>query len=162
MSADDIPTADPTSGPAPQASQPTQSWLKFDWFPAGHVLLPQGGKVGKLYVLRSGEVQIERDGTYINSTNQPGAIFGEMSLLLDIPHSATVSAVTDIEVFVIDDALRVLEANPGWTLQIARLLAQRVNATTQMLAQSSQEDVAHRQRLVVPQNVFSTWADPQV
>ena len=146
----------------PPAAQPNQPWLKFDWYPAGHELLPQGGKVGKLFVLRQGEVEVERDGTFINSTSQPGAIFGEMSLLLDIPHSATVRAVTDIEVFVIDDALKVLEANPGWTLQIARLLAQRVNSTTQMLAQTHQEDLADRQRLVLPQNVFAQWSDPQV
>lgn len=151
------------TAPADAASaQPSQPWLKFDWFPAGHELLPQGGKLGKLFVLRQGEVEIERDGTYINSISQPGAIFGEMSLLLDIPHSATVRAVTDIEVFVIDDALRVLEANPGWTLQIARLLAQRVNATTQALAMSHQEDIADRSRLVLPQNVFAQWSDPQV
>ena len=141
---------------------PGQPWLKFDWYPAGHELVPQGGKLGKLFVLRQGEVEVERDGAYINSTSQPGAIFGEMSLLLDIPHSATVRAVTDIEVFVIDDALKVLEANPGWTLQIARLLAQRVNSTTQMLAQTHQEDIADRQRLVLPQNVFAQWSDPQV
>ncbi len=141
---------------------PGQPWLKFDWYPAGHELVPQGGKLGKLFVLRQGEVEVERDGAYINSTSQPGAIFGEMSLLLDIPHSATVRAVTDIEVFVIDDALKVLEANPSWTLQIARLLAQRVNSTTQMLAQTHQEDIADRQRLVLPQNVFAQWSDPQV
>ena len=145
----------------PPAQQPAQSWLKFDWFPAGHVLVPQGGKLGKLFVLRQGEVEIERDGTFISSSSQPGAIFGEMSLLLDIPHSATVRAISDIEVFVIDDALRVLEANPGWTLQIARLLARRVNATTAMLAES-QGETASDERLVLPQNVFSQWADPQV
>ena len=137
-------------------------WLKLDWFPAGHVLVPQGDKLGRLFVLREGEVEIERDGTYINSTSQPGSIFGEMSLLLDSPHSATVRAVTDIQVFVIEDALQVLEANPAWTLQIARLLAQRVDATTKMLARSSQEDLAERQRLILPQNVFAQWADPQV
>ena len=150
----------------PEASENATSdgsrpWLKFDWFPAGHVLVPQGGKLGKLYVLRQGEVEIERDGTYISSSNQPGAIFGEMSLLLDMPHSATVRAVTDIEVFVIDDALTVLEANPGWTLQIARLLAQRVNATTAQLAQNQGQDT-NRERLVLPQNVLAQWADPQV
>ena len=137
-------------------------WLKLDWFPAGHVLVPQGDKLGKLFVLRDGEVEIERDGAYISSTSQPGSIFGEMSLLLDIPHSATVRAVTDIQVFVIDDALKVLEANPTWTLQIARLLAQRVNATTRMLAEGSQEDLEARQRLILPQNVFAQWSDPQV
>ena len=151
---------DETAASTPAAN--AQSWLKFDWYPAGHELIPQGGKLGKLFVLRQGEVEIERDGTFISSTSQPGAIFGEMSLLLDIPHSATVRAVTEIEVFVIDDALRVLEANPGWTLQIARLLAQRVNATTKMLAEGSAEPLVDRERLVLPQNVFSQWADPQV
>lgn len=152
---------DASQNPAAPTESGTQSWLKFDWFPAGHVLVPQGGKLGKLFVLRQGEVEIERDGAFISSTSTPGAIFGEMSLLLDIPHSATVRAVTDIEVFVIDDALRVLEANPGWTLQIARLLAQRVNATTALLAQS-QSEMAAGHGLVLPQNVFAQWADPQV
>jgi CRP-like cAMP-binding protein len=107
-------------------------------------------------------VEIERDGIFINSISQAGSIFGEMSLLLDIPHSATVRAVTDIQVFVIEDAVSVLEANPTWTLQIARLLAQRVNATTKMLAAASPEDVGVRERLILPHNVFAQWADPQV
>lgn len=144
----------------PEAPQPAQSWLRFDWFPAGHILVPQGGQLGQLFVLRQGEVEIERDGTFIGSTSTPGAIFGEMSLLLDIPHSATVRAVSDIEVFVINDAVKVLEANPAWALQIARLLAQRVNATTRMLTESQGE--AQRERLILPQNVFASWADPQV
>lgn len=151
-------SSDPTVTSAEAGEQP---WLKFDWYPAGHELVPQGGKLGKLFVLKQGEVEIERDGVFVNAISQPGAIFGEMSLLLDIPHSATVRAVTDIEVFVISDALKVLEANPAWTLQIARLLAQRVNLTTKHLAEL-QGEVAHRERLVLPQNVFSQWADPQV
>jgi len=143
------------------AATENQSWLRFDWFPSGHVLVPQGGKLGQLFVLKQGEVEIERDGAFISAISQPGAIFGEMSLLLDMPHSATVRAVTDIEVFVINDALRVLEANPTWTLQIARLLAQRVNATTAQLA-LSHDEAAQNGRLVLPQNVFTQWADPQV
>lgn len=153
MSGDDHNATPPSSG---------QSWLKFDWFPAGHILVPQGAKLGKLFVLRQGEVEIERDGMFVSSTSRPGSIFGEMSLLLDIPHSATVRALTDIEVFVIEDALKVLEANPGWTLQIARLLAQRVNATTALLAHSQGGAAGDGQRLVLPQNVFAEWADPQV
>jgi CRP/FNR family transcriptional regulator, cyclic AMP receptor protein len=151
----------PVSDEEPTQAQSTQPWLRFDWFPAGHVLVPQGGKLGQLFVLRQGEVEIERDGTYISSTATPGAIFGEMSLLLDMPHSATVRAVTDIEVFIINDALKVLEANPTWTLQIARLLAQRVNATTRQLAEL-QGKAESRERLVLPQSMFAQWADPQI
>jgi CRP-like cAMP-binding protein len=158
--------ANDNDAPAPESdvagkAEAGQPWLRFDWFPAGHVLVPQGGKLGRLFVLRQGEVEIERDGTYINSIATPGAIFGEMSLLLDMPHSATVRAVTDIEVFVISDALRVLEAHPTWTLQIARLLAQRVNATTQKLTEL-QGEAESRERLVLPQSMFAEWADPQI
>jgi CRP/FNR family transcriptional regulator, cyclic AMP receptor protein len=144
----------------PDATRAPSQW-RYDWFPAGHVLIRQGGKTGKLFILKSGEVEVERDGVFVNAATRPGAIFGEMSLLLDTVHSATVRAVSDIEVFVIEDALAVLEANPGWTLQIARLLAQRVNATTARLA-ASQGEAGDAERLVLPQNVLASWGDPQV
>ena len=134
---------------------------QYDWFPAGHVLIRQGDKTGRLFILKSGEVEVERDGVFVNAATRPGVIFGEMSLLLDTAHSATVRAVSEIEVFVIEDALAVLEANPNWTLQIARLLAQRVNATTGRLA-ASQGEGGDTEHLVLPQNVLASWGDPQV
>ncbi len=137
----------------------TPEWLQMEWLAAGQLLLEQGGKTGKLFVLRSGVLEVERDGMLVGTARQPGAVFGEMSLLLDIVHSATVRAVTDVEVFVLADALRVLEAHPAWTLQIARLLARRVDATTAQLAAQGAEE---RERLVLPQNVLAQWADPQV
>ncbi|MDP1732128.1 MAG: cyclic nucleotide-binding domain-containing protein [Devosia sp.] len=142
----------------PDNSQP---WLRYDWFPAGHELIRQGGRSGSLFVLKTGEMEVIRDGRFVSSVNRPGAIFGEMSVLLDQPHSAAVRAVTDVEVYVIADALKVLESHPAWTLQIARLLAQRVNATTALLM-DSQRETSDKDRLVLPQNVFAQWADPQV
>jgi CRP-like cAMP-binding protein len=151
-----------TTGTDDQEAAPeTASWLRFDWYPAGHELIRQGDRSGRLYVLKSGEVEVERDGVFVSSANRPGAIFGEMSLLLDTPHSASVKAITDIEVFVIEDALAVLETKPAWTLQIARLLALRVNATTARLAVSEAGN-AEVERLVLPQNVLASWTDPQV
>jgi CRP/FNR family transcriptional regulator, cyclic AMP receptor protein len=142
-------------------SDGSQSWLRYDWFPVGHELIKQGGRSGALFVLKSGEMEVTRDGKFVSSVNRAGAIFGEMSVLLDQPHSATVRAVTDVEVYVIANALSVLESHPAWTLQIARLLAQRVNSTTALLMES-QREISEKDRLVVPQNVFSQWADPQV
>ena len=84
-----------------------------------------------------------------------------MSVLLDIPHSATVKALSEVEVFVIDNALAMLEANPGWLLQIARLLAQRVNATTALLAARDAE-AAEAEAFVLPQTMIAHWSDPQV
>ena len=142
-------------------SENSQPWLRYDWFPAGHELIRQGGRSGSLFVLKTGEMEVIRDGKFVSAVNRPGAIFGEMSVLLDQPHSATVRAVTDVEVYVIADALKVLESHPSWTLQIARLLAQRVNATTALLMDSQRES-SDKERLVLPQNVFAQWADPQV
>ncbi len=144
------------------ADSPT--WLKFEWFPSGSVLLEQGTQTGKLIVLKEGELEVTRDGKFISSTRSPGAIFGEMSLLLEKPHTATVSAVTDVECYVIEDALKVLETHPSWTLQIARLLAQRVNNTTQLLmeARPGRDEEDDDDRLIMPNYIISDWADPQV
>jgi CRP/FNR family transcriptional regulator, cyclic AMP receptor protein len=141
----------------------TPAWLQFEWFPAGSVLLQQGTLTGKLVVLKEGELEVVRDAKFISSTRSPGAIFGEMSLLLEKPHTATVQAVTDVECYVIADALKVLETHPSWTLQIARLLAQRVNNTTAalMAAQPNRQD-DDSERLIMPRYVLSDWADPQV
>jgi CRP-like cAMP-binding protein len=141
-----------------------QDWLRFDFFPAGSELITQGRNAGgSLMVLKEGEVEVVRDGKFVSTIKQPGAIFGEMSVLLERPHSASVRAVTDVQLYVIDDALRVLEAHPAWLLQIARLLAQRVNTTTaQLVALKQKEAESEDDILVLPTNVFSSWADPQI
>ncbi len=141
-----------------------QDWLRFDYYPAGSELITQGRNAGgSLMVLREGEVEVIRDGRFVSTIRQPGAIFGEMSVLLERPHSATVRALTEVQVYVIDDALRVLEAHPAWLLQIARLLAQRVNTTTaQLVALRQKEAESEEDILVLPTNVLSSWADPQV
>lgn len=142
-----------------------QDWLRFDFFPAGAELITQGSEAGgSIMVLKEGEVEVLRDGKYVSTIKQPGAIFGEMSVLLERPHSATVRAVTDVQLFVVDDALRVLESHPAWLLQIARLLAQRVNATTAQLVAIKQQraESPDDEVLVLPTNVFASWADPQI
>lgn len=142
-----------------------QDWLRFDFFPAGAELIAQGAPAGgSIMVLKEGEVEVLRDGKFVSTIKQAGAIFGEMSVLLDRPHSATVRAVTDVQLYVIDDAIKVLEAHPAWLLQIARLLAQRVNATTAQLValKQRQGEGEDDDVLVLPTNLFASWADPQI
>ena len=140
----------------------TQDWLSFDFYPAGSELITQGGAGGTLFVLKDGEVEVERDGRFVSAIRQPGAIFGEMSVLLERSHTASVKAVTDVQVFVIRDAIKVLEAHPNWLLQIARLLAQRVNSTTAQLVALKDERAGDDDVLVLPTNVFASWSDPQL
>jgi len=121
-------------------------------------LIEQGGRTGQLYVLKDGELEVVRDGKHVSTIKTPGAVVGEMSVLLDVPQTATVRAVTEVDYFVIDNALEVLWQHPDWLLQIARLLAQRVNATTALLTRDKDE----AETLVLPQNFMSSWGDPTV
>jgi CRP/FNR family transcriptional regulator/CRP/FNR family cyclic AMP-dependent transcriptional regulator len=59
---------------------------------------------------------------------QPGAFFGEMSLLDGEPRSATVKAETDLRLLVIDRThfWRLLKEVPGLTEKILVTLSRRV------------------------------------
>ena len=99
-------------------------------FPAGAVLIEEGRRAKVLYVLESGTVEVLKEGHTINRVSQRGAVFGEVSVLLDQPPMATVRALTECRVRVIDDALAFLETNPLAALAVARILARRLGAVT--------------------------------
>lgn len=134
------------------------AWLRRDWMAPGMTLIEQGGRTGQLYVLKNGELEVVRDGKHVTTIRTPGAVIGEMSVLLDKPQTAMVRAITEVDYFVIDDAIEVLKTHPDWLLQIARLLAQRVNATTALLTRDKGDD----EHLVLPQNFIASWGDPTV
>ena len=79
----------------------------------GAELIAQGGKSGTMYVLKSGHIEVVRDGVSIAVIDQPGAIFGEISVLLDVPNSATVRAMGPAEVYVIENAALALDEPAG-------------------------------------------------
>jgi CRP/FNR family cyclic AMP-dependent transcriptional regulator len=135
-----------------------ESWLRRDWIAPGMALIEQGGQTGQLYVLKEGQLEVMRDGKHVTTIDRPGAVIGEMSVLLDVPQSATVRAITEVDYYVIDNALDVLNTHPDWLLQIARLLAQRVNATTELLMR----DKAGVEPMILPQHFMSSWGDPTV
>ena len=135
-----------------------EPWLREDFLAPGMVLIEQGGRTGQLYVLKDGALEVSRDGKHVTTLRTRGAVIGEMSVLLDLPQSATVKAITGVDYYIIDNAIEVLRTHPEWLLQIARLLAQRVNATTAMLTKKEEED----DPMILPQNFMSGWGDPAV
>jgi CRP-like cAMP-binding protein len=56
-----------------------------------------------------------------------------MSVLLGTPHTATVRAFTDCEVYEYQNAEAFMSSDPAITFAIARLLAQRLNSATTYL-----------------------------
>jgi CRP/FNR family cyclic AMP-dependent transcriptional regulator len=108
-------------------------------FPAGTVLLEDGKRTGHLHVLAKGSVEILRGETRVALMSEPGSVIGEMSLLLDMPHTATVRALSDCETYFYDDAAAFLRSDSSITYAVAQLLAQRLNAATTYLVDLKQQ-----------------------
>ena len=101
--------------------------------PAGAALIVEGSTSDRMYVLASGTVTVERDGIAFATIDAPGAIFGEMAVVLRRPATATVRAATDVEVHVVDDPETFLIERPGAALSILRMTASRLDGLTQYL-----------------------------
>lgn len=101
--------------------------------PAGAVLLREGETSGRLYVLAEGTLEVLRGETAVATVREPGAVFGEMSVLLKRPHTATVRAMTPVSVYAFEDAESFLKSHPEIAFILARLLAERLNGATTYL-----------------------------
>src|SRR5262245_1330085 len=102
--------------------------------PAGTLVLHEGSKTGHLFVLLEGRLEVIKGDSVVAVLAEPGAVLGEMSVLLDQPHTATVRAGSDSVVYEIEEAAAFLRDQPAVALLIARLLAQRLNVATTYLA----------------------------
>ncbi len=106
---------------------------------AGETLITEGEAVSSLYVLARGTVVVERDGVAVARIDTPGAMFGEMAMLLSSPATATVRCETDTDVRVAEDPQRFLTDEPAAALEVARVLAGRVDGLTQYLVDVKQQ-----------------------
>lgn len=101
--------------------------------------MPEGTTSGHLYVLKDGMVEVLRGDTQVATVGEPGALFGEMSVLLNRPHTATVRTMTPCTLYVFDDAASFLRSNPEIAYHVAKLIAGRLNAATSYLADIKQQ-----------------------
>ncbi len=107
--------------------------------PSDEVLIDEGAAPERMYVLESGAVTIERDGTPFARIDFPGAVFGELSFVLDTPATATVRAAGDVVVRVVDDPHEFLTQRPEAALAVLRMTAARLDGLTQYLVDVKQQ-----------------------
>ena len=107
--------------------------LKETKFEIGEVLLAEGTRTGMLYILIEGAVEILKGDFQIDVVSEPGAFFGEVSALLDIPHMATVRTLQPSRIYKIEHAITFLDSYPKVAMEVARLLAQRLKGVTNYL-----------------------------
>jgi CRP/FNR family cyclic AMP-dependent transcriptional regulator len=117
--------------------------------PAGTLIIHEGGTTGHLFVLIEGRLEVIKGDTIVASIIEPGAVVGEMSVLLDQPHTATVRAALDSTIYEFGDAASFLRDQPAVALLIARLLAQRLNVATTYLADIMQQYAGHGDHLAM-------------
>ena len=103
------------------------AFLPMTTYPAGETILKAGSKTGRLLILNTGSVAIIKDSVEIARVAHPGAVIGELSALLDQPHTADVRTLEDSQFHVAESAL--LEKDPVTLLYVARILAQRLIAS---------------------------------
>jgi CRP/FNR family transcriptional regulator, cyclic AMP receptor protein len=107
--------------------------LPLESFDAGETVFVEGTKTGRLLILKSGAVSIFKGDVEFAQVNEPGAVFGELSALLDAPHSADIRTLEKSE-FHVADAATLLQ-DPTALLYVTVVLARRIDAANQGLLQ---------------------------
>jgi CRP/FNR family transcriptional regulator, cyclic AMP receptor protein len=101
----------------------------------GSVVLAAGPATGKLLILKAGAVEVVRDGVRLAEVNEPGAVFGELALLLGRPHTADVRALQP-STFYVAEGHNFLESNPTAALYVAVILAGRLDLVNRYLIEA--------------------------
>jgi len=96
-------------------------------FAEDECVLAQGESTGQLLFLLQGAVDVVKDSWHIARITKPGAVFGDMALLRDQPHSADVVAVQQSSLYVVNDAASFLLDEPLMALHIAAVQSERLD-----------------------------------
>jgi CRP-like cAMP-binding protein len=119
----------------------TSSYASFNYadlplatYHADELVLAAGSRTGQLLFLKQGAVAIIRQDTQIAIVDEPGAVIGEISALLDRPHTAEVRALKPTQFYIADAAL--LGHSAAALYYVAGVLAQRLDVTNQALVAS--------------------------
>ena len=97
----------------------------------GEIIIKEGDKDRAVYLLKSGKLAVLKGNRLIAEIEKPGALFGEMSIILDQPRSATVKALTPCVVEVYAGGINALvRERPNVIEVILRTLAERLAETT--------------------------------
>jgi CRP/FNR family cyclic AMP-dependent transcriptional regulator len=103
-------------------------------FAPGDIVVQEGGSAGSLWVLVSGALQVRKGSVLVNTITRPGALVGEIAVLLDTVNSATVEATQASVLRHAADGRALLASDPTITRLVAIGLAERLNFVTTYLA----------------------------
>jgi CRP-like cAMP-binding protein len=105
-------------------------------YQAGETVLAEGSRTDRLLIFRKGSVAVVKGGIEIARVTEPGAVFGEISALLDCPHTADVRALTTSQFHVARPADL---QDPAALFYVAAILARRLDGANRALVELKSE-----------------------
>ena len=98
-------------------------------YPAGTVIFREGDERDNLYIVQSGEVEIEDLVGHIRTVGE-GEIFGEMALITHAARTATATTISESKLVAISAKrfLFLIDNNRDFALAIMRVLCERLVA----------------------------------
>ena len=109
----------------------------------GEYLLKEGDKTDSIYFLLEGSVEVIKDGYTVARIADRGAVFGEMSILLDHDHSASVRCIEDSVFCFIQQPGKYLNSHPDLIWHIARIIGLRLFNLTEYLVDVKRQYEGH-------------------
>lgn len=122
---------------------------KYIEFPKDSVICEEGTVGEEMYILQSGTVDVYIEGHKVVSIGEPGAVFGEIALLLGEKRTATLKARNNVVLTRImkKDIKEVAERQPEILIDVASSLAkkhfhniEKINSINQLLIKQSIDD----------------------
>jgi len=118
-----------------ELSVPVQERIYGD----GDVIIAENKDNQEMYRLVESQhgLRVTCQGRQIGTITRPGEYFGEMSLVLQQPSSATVTAVgrSRVQVFTMDNFTEDLRRHPDLALALISILAERLREVNRRLAE---------------------------
>jgi CRP-like cAMP-binding protein len=125
---------------SPAQAASLTSTLTKQRYKRGDSVVEHGQKSNALYIILAGRARVilanDKGRQVILATLGAGDYFGEMSLIDNEAHSATVEAEIQLDVLVLsrDGFLRCVMENPSMSLSVMRGLVQRIRHANQQIA----------------------------
>lgn len=127
----------------------------------GELIFSEGASGQNAYIVRRGEVQVVKhtgsQGQVVLKTLGPGELFGEMALITANPRSASVVAVTDVELEVLDrdTFAQKLRSDTEFSVRMVQRLAAMVPDTQDRLMKHFEQTGTGRSEVAAPR--LSWW-----
>ena len=112
-------------------------------FAPGEIVVEEGGSSGALWILVSGALRVRKGAVVVNTVTRPGALIGEIAVLLDGVNGATVEATEPSVLRHAADGKALLASDPLISRLVAIGLAERLNFVTDL---SRRPEAAVRRR----------------